>query len=440
MESERLEFKQEFTDEIRKTVVAFANTSGGQIHIGVEDDGKVVGLRDANEDILKVTNLLRDTIKPDVSFLTKVEINDIDDKSIIIITVSEGLSKPYYLSAKGIRPEGVYIRKGSSTFTASESMILSMIKESSGDNFEETISMIQDLNFNGMEAYFKRKGIEIGHTQKRTLGLVSENDMRTQLGLLMSDQCVHTIKCAVFEGSQKTVFKDRKEISGSLLDQLEQAFNYIDRFNRTRSEYKGLERIDLRDYPTEAIREALLNALVHRDYGYRASTLISIFDDRIEFISVGGLLRGFSLSDVLLGVSVLRNPKLANIFYRLHLIEAYGTGLMKIRNTYQDARVKPVIETSDHAFKVTLPNINLRYEIDSDLSKLELREDNYDRSNLYEHKVIQMFKMSSTLTRKEIQATLGISQASTINLIRNMLTKAILIKQGDGRNSKYKLK
>jgi len=201
-----------------------------------------------------------------------------------------------------------------------------------------------------------------------------------------------------------------------------------------------LERIDLRDYPTEAIREALLNALIHRDYGYRASTLISIFDDRIEFISVGGLLRGFSLSDVLLGVSVLRNPKLANIFYRLHLIEAYGTGLMKIRNTYQDARVQPMIETSDHAFKVTLPNINLRYEIDSDLSKLEIREYNDDRSNFYEHKVIQMFKMSSSLTRREIQETLGISQASTINLIRNMLSKAILIKQGDGRNSKYKLK
>ena len=269
--------------------------------------------------------------------------------------------------------------------------------------------------------------------------MISENGVMTQLGLLMSDQCVHTIKCAVFEGSQKTVFKDRKEITGSLLDQLEEVYSYIDRYNRTRSEYRGLERIDRKDYPNEAIREALLNALVHRDYGYRASTLISIFDDRIEFVSVGGLLRGFSLSDVLLGVSVLRNPKLANIFYRLHLIEAYGTGLMKIQNTYRDARVKPKIETSDHAFRVILPNINVRYEIDSDFSNLELREEYYDRSNFYEQKVIQMLRKNRSVTRKDIQETIGISQASTINLIRIMLTKAILIKQGNGRNSKYQL-
>ena len=439
MESETMEYKREYTDDIRKTVVAFANTSGGEIHIGVEDGGKIVGLVNAHEDILKVTNLLRDTIKPDVTLMTKVEIQVVNDRQVIIIAVSEGLSKPYYLSSKGIRPEGVFIRRGSSTFSASESPILSMIKETAGDSFEDAVSMFQDLSFEGVEAYFNRKGIELGPTQKRSLGLISENGVMTQLGLLMSDQCVHTIKCAVFEGSQKTVFKDRKEITGSLLDQLEEVYSYIDRYNRTRSEYRGLERIDRKDYPNEAIREALLNALVHRDYRYRASTLISIFDDRIEFVSVGGLLRGFSLSDVLLGVSVLRNPKLANIFYRLHLIEAYGTGLMKIQNTYRDARVKPKIETSDHAFRVILPNINVRYEIDSDFSNLELREEYYDRSNLYEQKVIQMFKISSSLTRKEIQETIGISQASTINLIRVMLTKAILIKQGNGRNSKYQL-
>ena len=439
MESETVEYKREYTDDIRKTVVAFANTKGGEIHIGIEDDGRIVGLVNAHEDILKVTNLLRDTIKPDVTLMTKVEIQVVNDRQVIIIAVSEGLSKPYYLSSKGIRPEGVFIRRGSSTFSAGESLILSMIKETAGDSFEDAVSMLQDLSFEGVEAYFNRKGIELGPTQKRSLGLISENGVMTQLGLLMSDQCVHTIKCAVFEGSQKTVFKDRKEITGSLLDQLEEVYSYIDRYNRTRSEYRGLERIDRKDYPNEAIREALLNALVHRDYGYRASTLISIFDDRIEFVSVGGLLRGFSLSDVLLGVSVLRNPKLANIFYRLHLIEAYGTGLMKVQNTYRDARVKPKIETSDHAFRVILPNINVRYEIDSDFSNLELREEYYDRSNFYEQKVIQMLRKNRSVTRKDIQETIGISQASTINLIRIMLTKAILIKQGNGRNSKYQL-
>lgn len=440
MESEILEFKREYTDEIRKTVVAFANTAGGQIHIGVGDDGGVVGLANTDEVLLKITNLLRDTIRPDVSLLTRVETKEVDSKLIVVISVSEGTSKPYYLAIKGVRPEGVFIRRGSSTFPASESLILSMIKARSGDDFEQTASLYQDLSFNGAEAYFKRKGIDFGINQKRSLGLISENGVLTQLGHLISDQCVHTIKCAVFEGSQKMVFKDRIEISGSLLDQLEEAFRYIDRFNRTHSEYKGLERIDRKDYPLEAIREALLNALVHRDYAFRASTLISIFDDRIEFVSVGGLLRGISLSDVLLGVSALRNPKLANIFYRLNLIEAYGTGLMKIQNAYRDTRFKATIETSDHAFKVILPNVNQKHEFDYDLSTLELREEMEGRLYSNEYRVIRMFNEHQSCTRKDIQASLGLSQAGTINLIRIMLVKGILLKEGNGKNSKYLLK
>jgi len=116
---------------------------------------------------------------------------------------------------------------------------------------------------------------------------------------------MHTIRFAVFEGDSKTTFKDRREFSGSLLKQLEEAFAYIDMFNRTSSEFVGLDRIDKRAYPVEAIREALLNAIVHCDYGYSASTLISIFDNRIEFVTVGGLVKGFTKNDIMLGISVL---------------------------------------------------------------------------------------------------------------------------------------
>ena len=148
---------------------------------------------------------------------------------------------------------------------------------------------------------------------------------------MLSDQCVHIIKLAVFEGSWKSVFRDRAELSGSLLKQLEDAYAYIDRYNRIRAEFEGLDRIDRRDYPADALREALLNAIVHRDYSVSVSTLISIFDDRIEFVTIGGLIRGISYDDIMLGVSALRNRHLANVFYRLKLIEAYGTGLLKIR-------------------------------------------------------------------------------------------------------------
>ena len=136
--------------------------------------------------------------------------------------------------------------------------------------------------------------------------------------MLLSDQCVHTIKPAVFDGSKKTVFRDRRELTGSLLKQSEDAFSYIDQYNRTRAEFNGLERTDRRDYPTEALRETLLNAVVHRDYATSSPTLISIFDDRIEFVSLGGLVRGITFNDIMPGVSVLRNQHLDKLLLSAH--------------------------------------------------------------------------------------------------------------------------
>lgn len=126
----------------------------------------------------------------------------------------------------------------------------------------------------------------------RTLHLIGEDGTYTNLAFLLSEQCTHMVKLAVFEWSKKSVLRDRRELSGSLPEQLEEDFDYIDRYNRTRAEFSGLDRLDMRDYPPEAVREALLNAIVHRDYSFSAATLVSIFEDRIEFVTIGGLVKG----------------------------------------------------------------------------------------------------------------------------------------------------
>ena len=141
---------------------------------------------------------------------------------------------------------------------------------------------------------------------------------------------IDTIKGAVFQGKDQTVFKDRREFSGALMKQMNDVYDYIDFHNQTHATIEKLLRIDIRDYPEIAVREALLNLLVHRDYAFSASALISIYEDRMEFISIGGLMPGFELEDVMAGISICRNPDLANVFYWLHLIEAYGTGISKI--------------------------------------------------------------------------------------------------------------
>ena len=250
--------------------------------------------------------------------------------------------------------------------------------------------------------------------------------------MILSDECPHTIKIAVFEGTVKAVFKDRYEFQGSMLRQLEEAYNFIDRYNRTRAEFKGLNRIDIRDYPPEAIREALLNAIVHRDYAFSSSILINIFDDRMEFVSVGGLIKGISYNDIMLGISITRNKKLADIFYRLRLIEAYGTGIMKINLSYVNYLRKPVIEVSDNAFKITLPNMNY---FNKDISSV-----NIEKLTDNEDKILSLLKERQLLARKEIQLELGISQSTAILLLSKMQKENLIIKTGAGKNTKYKIK
>ena len=435
LENKTTEFKREYTDDLKYAVVAFANTDGGKVYIGINDDGSVQGVKDTDGTMLRITNMIRDVVCPDVTMFTECAVEEIDGQPVIVVNVQRGTARPYYLSGKGIRPEGVYIRQGASSVPASETVILNMIKETSGDCYEDARSINQQLTFEKADAFFAGRKVSFGDQQKRTLNIIGADGTYTNLGMLLSDQCVHTIKLAVFEGSKKTVFRDRKELTGSLLTQLENAYSYIDQFNRTRAEFEGLDRIDKRDYPAEALREALLNAITHRDYSFSGSTLISIFDDRIEFVTIGGLVRGLSFNDIMLGVSALRNQKLANVFYRLHLIEAYGTGILKINESYSDCDVKPQFEVTDNAFKITLPNINYAGE----RKELPTAPVRIGRKSDRKEIVLQLAEKQGSITRKEVEAELRISQASAILLLREMVESGLLIKEGTGNRCKYRV-
>ena len=428
-ESKTIEYKREFTEDIKKTVIALANTDGGKIFIGVEDDGSVLGVSQPDEVSLQVNNAIRDTIRPDVTLFAETSLLQLENKQVVVISIQRGTARPYYLTGKGIRPEGVFVRQGSSTVPASETAILNMIKETSGDNYESARSLNQQLTFQETSAYFNRKSVAFEDSHKKTLGLIGDDGMYTNLALLLSDQCVHTIKLAVFEGDRKSIFKERREFSGSLLHQLEEVYAYLDRFNRTKAEFKGLDRIDIRDFAPEVIREALLNAIVHRDYSFSSSTLISIFEDRIEFTTLGGLVKGITMNDIMLGVSVLRNQHLANIFYRLRLIEAYGTGIPKIMRAYEGFTVRPKFEVSDNAFKLTLPNLN-------SLSP-SFSVDKIDLLGEREKQVMRLLDQKKFIQRKDVELALNISQQTAVLLLRNMIEKGLVIKIGSGKLVTY---
>lgn len=423
-ESETVELKEIYTSDLRKEIVAFANTSGGTIYIGVRDSGEIIGVDNADFVMQQISSSLRDSIRPDVSMFTNIELLQEDKKFFLKLTVSQGTKKPYYLSDKGLKPIGVYVRSGTTSAPATEDAIRMMIKMADGVSFEKNRSLIQELTFHTLNEELQKRGLEFTEVQMRNLGILSSDDIYTNMGLLVSDQCKHSIKFAIFQGTDKLVFKDRKELTGSIFAQLTDAYKTIDFYNGTKATFHDLLRTDERDYPEDAVREALLNAIVHRDYSFSGSTFINLYSDRLEIISLGGLVSGLSLEAAMLGASQPRNEKLAALFYRMKLIEAYGTGISKIISCYRGLPVQPKFENVEGAFQVVLPNIHAQ--------KLNVEDKKY-------LPILKLFESQKEITRFDVEQALGSGTTHAINMLKEMQEKELITKIGIGRLTRYVL-
>ncbi|QOR35197.1 putative DNA binding domain-containing protein [Clostridium sp. 'deep sea'] len=424
-ESETVELKEIYTPDLKKEVIAFANANGGIIYIGVQDSGEIIGVDNADFVMQQISNSLRDSIRPDVSMFTKIELLQEENKFFVKLTVSQGTKKPYYLSDKGLKPTGVYVRSGTTSAPVTEDAIRMMIKMTDGDSFEVNRSLVQELTFNRLNEEMQKRDLEFTEVQMKYLGIFSSDDIYTNMGLLVSDQCKHSIKFAIFQGTDKLVFKDRKEFTGSLFAQLTDAYKAIDFYNGTKATFHDLLRTDERDYPEDAVREALLNAIVHRDYSFSGSTFINLYSDRLEIISIGGLVFGLSLEAAMLGVSQPRNEKLASLFYRMKLIEAYGTGLSKIISCYKGLPVQPKFEIVEGAFRVVLPNMHAQV-----LSEEHRRY----------FPIVRLFESKKEITRSDIEEDLGIGTTHAINMLKEMQEKELITKIGSGRMTRYVMK
>ena len=198
-ESETIELKESYTPDLKKEVVAFANTNGGTIYIGVHDNGEITDLENADFVMQQISNALRDSIRPDVSMFTNIELVQKEDKNIIKLTINQGTKKPYYLSDKGLKPSGVYVRSGTTSAPASEDAIRMMIKLTDGDSFEYNRSLVQELTFTSLNKEMLLRRLEFSNVQMKNLGIITQDDIYTNMGLLVSDQCKHSIKFAVFQ-------------------------------------------------------------------------------------------------------------------------------------------------------------------------------------------------------------------------------------------------
>ncbi len=428
IESETLELKRQLTDDIIKEIIAFANAKGGRIIIGVDDNGEIVGVDDAKQICEKLSSKINDLIRPSIIALTSISIIEEDDKQLVKVEILRGTNRPYYIASKGIKSTGVFVRFGNTIIPASENLIRNLIKESDNYNYEDMLSFNQELKFDYTRRFFESKGIELEKNNMKTLGIINKDDMYTNLGLLLSDECEHTIKVAVFADETKDRFLDRKEFSGCLLKQLSDAYDYIYLNNKVSSTYEGINRLDKKDYDDLGLREALLNSIIHRDYSFDGSIIVNIYTNKIEFVSIGGLVPGINVDDIMIGISQTRNKKLANIFYRLQIVESYGTGIRKMIDDYKGLSIEPEFKVTSGAFLLTLPNRN---------SKEANLKDNKSTKSELSCSILNILRQRGELSRSEIQDILDVKKTSCIEALKVLQSENAIIKIGKGKKIKY---
>lgn len=419
-EDEHTELKGTWNNRSLKTVSAFANESGGTIFVGVEDDGNVIGIENPDNMCTAITSSISDNVRPDPIGMVSLEILDVEGKSVISVRVDAGPNRPYYLKEKGLREGGVFIRRGTSSVAAPQDMIMKMVREGP-ISYESLISIRQDLTFETTERIFRENDVPFGERQMESLKMKS-GGAYTNLGFMLSDQFDQGVKMAVYPDRYKGEFLDRDEASGSVLDQFVKAYEFVDKHNSKRSRIVGPRRIDTRDYPEEAVREAIVNAIAHRDYGIQGDITISMYPDRMVVLSVGGLNTGIGMDDVLAGVSSRRNRDLVSVLYRLKMVEAYGTGIPRIMGTYRNQPVKPKISCTTNSFKIMLP-----VTIPDELSEDEVR-------------VMDMLDSRQEIRRRDVEECLGVSKTKASYVIRVLKEKGIIDGIGSGKDQAYRMK
>ena len=420
-ENENIEFKELYTENIYKEIVAFLNSGSGTIYIGYNDNGELIGLENVKEIEEKISNGIRGKIVPDCSVFVSINNATLDNKDYIIINVSKGVNI-YSLKDKGII-KGTYIRNGSCSMPATEETVKQMIIKNSNITFETSVANNQNLTFNYIREAFMGINIDINNKNiMKNLFMLDNNGNYTNLALLLSDQNPYTVKVATYQSVNKTNFLDRKEFGGSLLEVYDKTLSYLKINSATYGLIDSSIREDIEEYPEFILREIILNSLIHRDYSVLTSNIINIYkDDSIEFISYGSLYGNITIEDVLAGLSTSRNPHLQSIFMRLKRVEAIGSGLRRVNSYYKSKNLDFLVNDLPSSFVVRLPRITI--------DKISAKDD---------YKIIiDYLDKNVEITRKQAERLLDKEKTTTSNVLSKMISDKIIKKIGKGPNTKY---
>ena len=349
-ESDKKELKEIVNNTFLKTVSAFANFNSGQIIFGIADDGKVIGIDNPQKACLDIENKINDTIKPKPDYYMNINKNT----NVITLTVEEGIFKPYLYKGKAYR------RRGTSTVEVDQIELKRLVLYGNNLYFEELPIDYLDLTFDYLLSTLIKKLNVTGPSIDllKTLGLLRADGKYNNAALLLADQNNFPGIDIIKFGPSINDIVERKTLDGiSILEQLDRAEEMFKRYYRF-EKIDGMVRMERYLIPFEAFRETIVNALVHRTWDINSNIRIAMHDDKIEIYSPGGLPPGLNEEEYLNGfVSYLRNPIIANVFFRLGIIEKFGTGIKRIKESYREIIHKPIFTVNENSIVTVLPSV-----------------------------------------------------------------------------------
>ena len=339
MENISVEYKRELTDGLEKEVVAFLNTLGGEIFIGVEDNGNIIGVENSDKLALTVIDRIKNNILPSSMGIFNVDIKQSSGKDYIVVTVAQGLEKPYYLKKYGMSPNGCFYRVGSQSAQMPQSMINELFSRRVINTLHNVVSPNQELTFTQLKIFYEEKGYDVsGSFFLKNLDLFTEDEKYNYAAYLLSDNNGTSIKVARFKGTEKLDILERNEFGRYCL--IKSAINVLEKLNVANTTVvrvgAAAQRTEMRLIDPSALREAVLNAIIHNDYINGAYPVFEIYDDRIEIVSSGGLPIGLSRKEFFAGRSLPRNKELMRVFSDMDMCEQLGSGMKKILKSYQN--------------------------------------------------------------------------------------------------------
>jgi ATP-dependent DNA helicase RecG len=411
-ETKNIEYKSELTKTYLKTVSAFANYGTGQIIFGVDDDGTVIGLEDPKSDALRIENAINDSLSPVPDFTLEID----DTAHTIILSVEQGRLKPYLYKGKA------YKRADASTVEVGALELKRLMLTGANLTYDALEYNNEHLEFVQLASELNQKvGLKsCDENVLKSLELMSVDGIYNNAGALLADaNDFPGVDIARF-GSNINIILSRKTFEKmSVLSQMQSALEVFND-NYVYEEIIGEQRIRKFKIPYEAFRETLANAIVHRCWDVPANIKVSMFEDRIEVSSPGGLPEGITKDEYLKGgFALARNPILANVFFRLGYIERFGTGIPRIVYEYTPFKVSPVFDIRESSLCVTLPVVE----------GVSFTKD--------ESTILDVFPKGETMTRAQIAEATGMSKDKTIRVLNALIKKNLITQIGSGRSQRY---